>query len=361
VFDHLRVYIQCEDRTVLDFYGGHAVAGLGYAHPAILDALNSQAHDLFFQSNAIALEIRATAGQKLVDFAPASLTKAFFVNSGSEANENALRLAIKHTGRAEIVALEHGFHGRTAGAGAVSWGSSKSWYVFPRTPFDVSFAPRDDAEKAIALITEKTAAVIIELVQGVAGAYDLDPVYVAAIADACKKTGTLLIVDEVQTGMGRMGTPFAADLYKVEPDLMTLAKSLGAGFPCGALLCSEAIANTTSIGDLGSTFGGGPLACRMIKTVIDVIQQDGLMDNVASLSQMLAESAPVGPVESVQGKGFLLGLRCSIPAKEVHQQLLEKNILTGTSADPQVVRLLPPYILNKQHIEQLLYALSEIG
>jgi acetylornithine/N-succinyldiaminopimelate aminotransferase len=195
----------------------------------------------------------------------------------------------------------------------------------------------------------------------VAGAFDLDQDYVTAIADTCKKTGTLLIVDEVQTGMGRMGTPFAADLYAIEPDLMTLAKSLGAGFPCGALLCSDAIADKTGIGDLGSTFGGGPLACKLISTVIDVIREEGLMETVATLSKQLIESAPIGPVESVQGKGFLLGLRCSVPAKEVHQQLLEKNILTGTSADPQVVRLLPPYILEQRHINQLLEALDRIG
>ncbi|MGI9309684.1 MAG: aspartate aminotransferase family protein, partial [Gammaproteobacteria bacterium] len=246
-------------------------------------------------------------------------------------------------------------------AAAVSWGAANAWYGFPRTPFDVCFAPRDDAEKTVALITEETAAVIIELVQGVAGAYDLDFDYVSAVADTCKKTGTLLIVDEVQTGMGRMGTPFASDLYKINPDLMTLAKSLGAGFPCGALLCSDAIASDTGVGDLGSTFGGGPLACKLISTVIDVIQNEGLMDNVNNLSRLLTESAPVGPIESVQGQGFLLGLRCTIPAKEVHRQLLEKNILAGTSADPHILRLLPPYILEQQHIEQLLAALNSIS
>ena len=204
------VHIACRDgRKLLDLYGGHAVASLGYSHPDIVATITRQASQLFFQSNAVALEVRAQAADKLAAFAPAGLNRVFFVNSGAEANENALRAAFKKTGRKKIIALEQGFHGRTAAAGAVTWGAADKWYGFPNTPFDVEFVARDAIAAATAAIDNDTAAVILELVQGIAGAYDLDPDFVAAIRDACDRNGALLIIDEVQTGIGRCGEAFA--------------------------------------------------------------------------------------------------------------------------------------------------------
>jgi acetylornithine/succinyldiaminopimelate/putrescine aminotransferase len=164
----------------------------GYAHPDLLAALTRQAGSMYFQSNAVALEVRAQAADALVSIAPPGLNRVFFVNSGAEANENALRIACRTTGRSRILALEHGFHGRTAASAAVTWGAAKSWYGFPRAPFDVDFIPRDDIAQAEAMINGETAAVIIELVQGLAGAFDLAPAFVAAIAAACKRHGVLL-------------------------------------------------------------------------------------------------------------------------------------------------------------------------
>jgi acetylornithine/N-succinyldiaminopimelate aminotransferase len=354
------VYLKCGDREILDLYGGHAVAALGYAHPAMLEALNKQAESIFFQSNAVALEVRARAADALADFAPAGLNYVFFTNSGAEANENALRIACRLTGRSEIVALEHGFHGRTAAAGAVTWGAREKWYGFPNTPFDVSFIPRDDVGAVTGAVSGKTAAVIIELVQGLAGAYDLAPDFVQRIARLCSENGALLIVDEVQTGIGRCGAPFATDLYDISPDILTAAKSIAGGFPCGAVIVGDDIAKTMGPGDLGSTFGGGPLACALVETVIRTIQTEGLMENVRELSQMVADACPIGPVESVQGKGFLLGLRCRRSAADVQKELLAKNIMVGNSADPSVLRLLPPLTLQRKHIQKLIDSLADL-
>ncbi|MEE8281680.1 MAG: aminotransferase class III-fold pyridoxal phosphate-dependent enzyme [Gammaproteobacteria bacterium] len=355
------VHIQCRDRQILDLYGGHAVAGLGYAHPAILQTLNEQAELLMFQSNVVALEVRARAADKLAAFAPTGLDHVFFVNTGAEANENALRIALKHTGRDRILAIEHGFHGRSAAAGAVTWGAAQKWYGFPRTPFDVAFIGRNDSTAAQEMINGDTAAVIVELVQGMAGAYELGREFAETLAGRCAETGALLIVDEVQSGMGRSGHPFAADAYQIKPDLLTVAKSLGAGFPCGAVLMTSEIAAKLGTGDLGTTFGGGPLACALIETVIDEIIGSDLMENVRAVSAALVNALPAGPVKSAQGMGFLIGLRCSAPAKLVRDGLLERGILVGTSADPAVIRLIPPLVLDQPHIEELIDALIDMG
>jgi acetylornithine/N-succinyldiaminopimelate aminotransferase len=353
-----------DGRELLDFYGGHAVAVLGYAHPRLLAALSRQAADLFFQSNVVPLAVRASAARRLVEFGPAGLSQAFLVNSGAEANENALRLAIRHTGRAHVVALAGGFHGRTAAAAAVSHGSGSaavSWYGFPRAPFDVTFVPRGDlAALAAALAAAPAAALILEPVQGMAGAVALGGEYLAAARELTRGAGAMLIFDEVQCGMGRTGQPFAAQTWGVTPDLLTTAKGLAGGFPAGAVLAAPEIAAGVRRGDLGSTFGGGPMACALIEEVIATIEEEGLLANVRSLSRRIRETCRVGPVAAIQGEGFLLGLRTTRPASEVQGELLARHILTGGSADPWVVRLLPPLLLAAEHVDALAAALQEI-
>jgi acetylornithine/N-succinyldiaminopimelate aminotransferase len=352
------VMLTCGSRQIIDLYGGHAVAALGYGHPAMIKALNEQAQILFFQSNAVAMEIRAEAADALAGFAPDGLDHVFFTNSGAEANENALRLACKLTGRSRVAAITHGFHGRTAAAGAVTWGARDKWYGFPQTPFDVDFIDRNSVADIADKITPDTAAVIVELVQGLAGAFDLEHTFVQALAKACTDKGTLLIIDEVQSGMGRCGEPFATNLYQIKPDILTVAKSIAGGFPCGAVIVTDAISAETGPGDLGSTFGGGPLACALVKTVIDVIKRDHLMCNVRVLSGNFATQCLVGPVESIQGRGFLLGLKCRRPAVEVRNELLDRDILVGTSADPHIIRLLPSLITEEQHFTKLVETLA---
>lgn len=356
------VHLHTRDgRQILDLYGGHAVAALGYSHPRWLATLESQARSLLFQSNAVPLPVRERAADRLTRFAGQGLSTVFFGNSGAEANENALRLALKITARDKVVALEGSFHGRTAAAGAVTWGAADRWYGFPRAPFDVEFIPRSDPASISAAVDSDTGAVIVEPIQGVAGAVDLGKPMLDALRARCTDVGALLIFDEVQCGLGRTGFPFAANMYDVRPDMLTTAKALGAGFPCAALLMSDEVASGLSKNDLGTTFGGGPMACALIEAVVDIIETEGLLENIRRLSALMRRSCVIGPVTGMQGAGFLTGLRTGRPAQEVQQQLLERNILTGTSADPHVVRILAPYILGEEHVHQLHAALADIG
>ncbi|MDH5176420.1 MAG: aminotransferase class III-fold pyridoxal phosphate-dependent enzyme [Gammaproteobacteria bacterium] len=350
-----------DGRRILDLYGGHAVAALGYSHPRLLAALDAQARSLIFQSNAVPLDVRARAALRLTRFAGLGLNTAFFISTGAEANENALKLALRITGRRKVVAIEGSFHGRTAAAGAVTWGAAAKWYGFPQAPFDVEFVPRGDFAAIERVVDTNTAAVIVEPVQGVGGALDLGEPFLAALRKRCSETCALLVFDEVQCGMGRTGFPFAANMYGIAPDMITTAKALGAGFPCAALLMADHVAGHLRTDDLGTTFGGGPMACAMIETVVDIIESEGLLANVRTLSQQMRATCVVGPVVATQGAGFLLGLRTRRPAKEVQRELLEQHdILTGTSGDPHVVRILAPYVLESQHVDQLRAALSSL-
>jgi len=345
---------------VLDLYGGHAVAALGYGHPAWTAALARQAQLCQFQSNAVALAVRARVAERLVRFAQLPESCVFFVNSGAEANENALKIALRTTGRRRVAAIEGAFHGRTAAAGAVTWGAQQKWYGFPRAPFDVSFIPRGDRAAIHATITRRTAAVIVEPVQGVAGAVELGEEFLGALRARCDAVGALLIFDEVQCGVGRTGQPFAANLYGIVPDLLTTAKALGNGFPCAALLMSAPICAQLAVESLGTTFGGGPMACAAIEAVLEAIESQQLLARVRYLGALIRESCIVGPVSAHQGAGLLVGLRTTRPAKAIQAELLECGILAGTASDPHVLRLLPPFILEDEHVELLRDALREL-
>lgn len=349
-----------DGRRILDLYGGHAVAALGYGHPQLVKAITEQSNQLLFQSNAVALEIRAQAAEKLTQVAPQGLDRVFFVNSGAEANENALRMACKTTERKKVLAITQGFHGRTAAAAAVTWNSDR-WYGFPSKPFEVDFIPRDDIAAAQAMIDGDVAAVIFEPVQGVAGAYDLSTEFLTALRVETSKHNAILIADEVQSGIGRCGQFFAVQTHGIEPDILTSAKALGGGVPCGAVLCSHAIAAKFGPGDLGSTFGGGPLAAAAIAATIDVIINEDLLMNVRRCEAAIREKCIIGPVTRIQGMGLLLGLVCDRPAIEVRDALLEHDILAGTSGDPEVLRILPPLVLEPGHIDHLAEALRDVA
>ena len=351
--------ITSDGHQILDLYGGHAVAALGYGHPRLTAAISEQSAKLLFQSNAVALGIRAQAAEKLVGIAPDELSRVFFVNSGAEANENALRMACVVTNRKKVLAITQGFHGRTAAAGAVTWNSQK-WYGFPSTPFNVDFIPRDDCDAAAAMIGQDIAAVIVEPVQGVAGAYDLSHEFLATLRKCTQQNGVILIADEVQSGIGRSGQYFAVQSHGISPDILTSAKALGGGVPCGAVLCTDDIATHFGPGDLGTTFGGGPLAAAAIVAVIDSIEADSLLHNVRQREAQIREQCIKGPVQRVQGMGLLLGLVCDRPAIEVRNALLEHDILTGTSGDPNVLRILAPLVLESHHVDHLADALDSI-
>ena len=349
-----------DGRHILDLYGGHAVAALGYGHPGLTAAISGQASTLLFQSNAVALNVRADAAERLIAVAPTGLTRVFLVNSGAEANENALRMACRVTGRNKILAVTNGFHGRTAGAGAATWNSDK-WYGFPQKPFEVDFIPRDNGDVAHEMIDADTAGVIVEPIQGVAGAYDLSTSFLEALRAATNACGALLIADEVQSGIGRSGQHFAIQAHGVTPDILTSAKSLGGGIPCGAVLCRDEISSRFGSGDLGTTFGGGPLAAAAIVAVLEAIESERLLHNVRAREAQIREQCVVGPIRKIQGMGLLLGLVCDRPAVEVQRALLDRDILTGGSGDPNVLRILAPLVLEAEHVDQLAETLATIA
>ena len=355
------VWLNTRDRgRVLDLYGGHAVAALGYGHPGWTRALIAQAESCQFQTNAVPMDVRSRAAARLVRFAGLGLDTVFLVNSGAEANENALKMAFRLTSRPQVVAVEHGFHGRTAAAAAVTWGAAQKWYGLPRTPFDVSFIPRRDIAAIERHVTESTAAVIVEPVQGLGGAFDMGAPFLEALRRRCDATGAVLIFDEVQCGVGRTGFPFAANMYGVTPDMITTAKALGNGFPCAALLMSPRVAAALKPDALGTTFGGGPLACAVIEAVIEAIESQHLLEQVRRVGAYIRSTCIVGPVTGHQGAGHLTGLITRRPAKEIQAELLKRGILTGTSSDPHVLRLLAPFILEEQHVDVLREALASL-
>jgi acetylornithine/succinyldiaminopimelate/putrescine aminotransferase len=348
-----------DGRQILDLYGGHAVAALGYGHPRLLEAIQKQSSKLLFQSNAVALDIRADAAEQLTQITPQGIDRVFFVNSGAEANENALRMALQATGRKKVLAITRGFHGRTAAAAAVTWNADK-WYGFPAKPFDVDFIPRDDIDMARSMIDDTVACVIFEPVQGVAGAYDLGTEFIETLRAETTRHGALLVADEVQSGMGRCGHFFAVQAHGIVPDIITSAKALGGGIPCGAVLCTSDIASRFGAGDLGSTFGGGPIAAAAIAATVQAIRDEHLLANVRAREAQIREQCVVGPVHKIQGMGLLLGLVCDRPAAEVRDTLLEHNILAGTSSDPEVLRILAPLVLQANHVDRLSQALASI-
>ncbi len=344
---------------LIDFYGGHAVAALGYRHPRMLEALSRQAERLHFQTNLVEIESRRQACLDLASFAPDGLDRVFLVSSGAEANENALRLAFRGSDRGRVVSLEGGFHGRTAAAGACSWGSGK-WYAFPRTPFDVTWVPHDDPQALADAVDDDTAAVILEPVQGLAGSRALSREFLRTARRVTEQHGAWLIADEVQCGMGRAGTPFAVSGAEVVPDVITTAKGLAGGFPTGAVIASKDVADALPYGALGTTFGGGPLACVLISVVVETLSEPGFLERVAALGERIRRDCRVGPVVEVQGRGLLLGLRCDRPAADVLPELRVRGILAGGAADPNIVRLMPPLTLGDDDVTALQQALAEI-
>lgn len=349
-----------DGRELIDFYGGHAVAALGYRPPRLVARLEEQARRLFFQTNLVEVEVRRKAHEDLARFAPTGMDRVFMVNSGAEANENALRLAFRDRERTRVVAVEGGFHGRTSAAAACSHGALDKWYAFPATPFDVTFVAVDDVKAMEAAIGDDVAAVILEPVQGLAGARDLDPDFLRAARTVSELHGAWLIADEVQCGMGRTGRPFAIEHAGVVPDVITTAKGLGGGFPVGAVIARTELVEELPKGALGTTFGGGPLACAMVSEVVDTLCEVGFIDRVAELGAAIRETCCVGPVVAVQGEGLLSGLLCDRPAKTVLAALRQRGILAGGATNPNVVRLMPPLIIEHVHIDALRSALLSI-
>jgi len=343
-------------RSYLDLYGGHAVAATGHCHPEVVRAIREQAGDLLFYSNVVALPVRARAAEAIAAQAPAPLSKVFFVNSGTEANENAMRLARRATGRTDILSFDGGFHGRTADAISAAGLAKYREMGKPNVPGH-RFVPFNDLAAAEAALDENVAAVLIEPIQSMAGVITAPASYIQGLRTLCDERGAKLIYDEVQTGFGRTGTFFYAGRHGVVPDLVALAKGIGSGFPMGAVLVSEEIAATVKPEDYGTTFGGGPLACAAAEATTRVILEEGLLGNVRAGSLRLKQGlAGLPGVREVRGEGFLLGVALDKPARPARAALLSRGFLVGGSDLPDVLRLLPPLVLTAEEIDRFLEA-----
>ena len=352
-----------EGEKYLDLYGGHAVCATGHCHPRVVAALREQSEKLLFYSNLVYSEIRAKAAEKLVSLAPASLTKAFFCNSGTEANENAMRLARFATGRENIITFAGGFHGRTADAISATFLGKYRDLGRPNVPGHLC-AEWGDIESVKALADETVAAIMLEPIQSMAGVTLAQPEFYQQLRQLCDERGIILIYDEVQTGVGRTGEWFFAQHEAgggVAPDISTLAKSLGSGVPVGACVVNEKIAAKVKLNDLGTTFGGGMLAMAAVLATLEAIEQDGMLANIRRVESYLRERlAEIPSVAGLRGLGGLLGIEFCEPAAPVHKALLEKKIITGTSSNPKVLRLLPPLCVTETEMDLLVAALKEV-
>lgn len=351
-----RIYDE-QGQAYLDFYGGHCVASTGHGHPKVVAAVALQAQKLLFYSTAGRIPVREQAAEALVTFANAGgdlgIASVFFCNSGAEANESALKVALKLTGRQRFVAFEGSFHGRTLLALSVT-DDPKLRAGFEAHLAPTTFLPFGDEEALSALDLSDVAAVILEPIQSMAGVKSAGAAWLHQLQERCRKAGTLLILDEVQTGIGRLGAPFAASKYGLQPDLITSAKGLASGVPMGALLMSADVANRLKAGDLGSTFGGSPLACAALLATLEVVEEEGLMLRAQLLEARLRAGLVGTVVDGVQGAGLLLGLRVPGKAAALKAHLFGDHILVGGSADPDVLRLMPPLTLTDSAVEAFL-------
>jgi len=344
----------------LDAYGGHAVASTGHSHPEVVQAIADQAAKLLFYSAAVAHPLRGELADRLAALCPPPLTKVFFCNSGAEANENALALARKRTGRRNIVSVRGGWHGRTPGVLACTDGDRYE-EAAKRTGIPLSTkVPFNDVAALEAVVDGSVAAVIVEPVQGIQGARDCSKEFLEGARAICTRAGAALIFDEIQCGVGRCGAFTAAAAFGVTPDAITLAKGLAAGLPVGAVVINPWLAEGLAIGDLGSTFGGGPVVCAAALANLRVIERERLIDNANEIGAYLRDGALGLGVPAVQGRGLLIGLRLGRPAAQVQQALFAHRIITGTSADPEVLRLMPPLSFSRAEADLLLTALSKV-
>ena len=350
-----------EGEKYLDLYGGHAVCATGHAHPHVVKAIQEQADKMLFYSNLVYSEVRAKAAEKLVSVAPDDLTKVFFCNSGTEANENAMRMARRVTGRDNVVTFEGGFHGRTADSISATFLGKYREIARPNVPGHIA-AQFGDIRSVRAVADENTAAIMLEPIQSMAGVGEAEPAFFQDLRALCDERGIILIFDEVQTGIGRTGNWFFAgsDLAGgVTPNMITLAKSLGSGLPVGACLVTNSIAKEIKINDLGTTFGGGMLAMAAVIATLEAIEDDEMIANAKSVERCLRTSlSQVAGIKSVRGKGCLLGIEFDSPCGPVHKTLLENKIITGTSSDANVLRLLPPLSVSVADLDMLIHVLA---
>lgn len=355
-----------EGKKYLDFAAGIAVCSLGYGHPAYTKALKEQMDLLLHTSNLYYSKPVAEAAMKLKK--AAQMDRVFFTNSGTEAIEGALKAARKYayteqSGRYEIIAMEHSFHGRSMGALAVT--GTESY----RTPFEpliggVKFAQYNNLESVKAVMGEKTCAVIMETLQGEGGIYPIDKEFLQGVRKLCDENNVLLILDEIQCGMGRTGTMFAWQDYGVKPDIMAMAKAIGGGVPVGAFAMTKQVAEKSlAPGDHGTTYGGNPLACAAVSKVLDIYEEEHILDHVKEVGAYLESRLDMLTKEKEtvlerRGKGLMQGLVLQKPVGEVIAKAQEEGLLV-ISAGGNVLRMVPPLIITKEQVDEMIEKLEK--
>jgi acetylornithine aminotransferase/acetylornithine/N-succinyldiaminopimelate aminotransferase len=355
--DGVRLY-DAAGREYIDLLSGIGVASLGHAHPALSRAIADQAQTLLHTSNLFYHPFQGQLAERLANLS--GLPRAFFCNSGTEAVEACLKFARRYwytrkEPRAEFIALEESFHGRTFGSLSVT---SDPHYREPFEPLlpTVKFVPVNDPAALKAAVSRSTAAIIAEPVQGEGGIRPLTPAFAAAIREACEKSGCLLIADEVQSGLGRTGYPFYFAALGLKPDLVSIGKALGGGVPVGATLVSQEVADSISFGDHGTTYGGNLLACRAALCVLDELVGGGLLAHIGRVGQHMEQrlkalAARHSMIKDVRGKGLMWGLELEGDASPVVPAALERGVVVNRTAE-RVVRLLPPLIITDKDVDE---------
>lgn len=346
-----------QGNAYLDLYGGHAVISIGHSHPHYIKTISEQLKRIGFYSNSIQNPLQQELADKLGLLSNCEEYQLFLCNSGAEANENALKMASFHNGRTKVIAFKKAFHGRTSVA-VNATDNDKIKAPINRT-YATEFHEWNDLESVSkSLANGDVCAVIIEGIQGIGGIHIPDPEFLEAVADLCKKHDTVLILDEIQSGYGRSGKFFAYQYTQVEPDLITMAKGMGNGFPIGGLLIHPRF--KASYGLLGTTFGGNHLACAAAIAVLDVIKEEQLVANAAQIGNYLMEQlSTIEEATEVRGQGLMIGLEFSTPVGPLRKQLLfEHKVFTGSSSDSNVLRLLPALSLGKAEADLFIQELK---
>lgn len=342
----------------LDLYGGHAVISIGHAHPHYVESISSQVQKLGFYSNSVINKLQSAVAEKLGRLSGYEDYSAFFVNSGAEANENALKLASFTNGRTRVISFKKAFHGRTSLAVEVT---DNAKIIAPiNNNNHTTYLPLNDIEAVRAELAKgDVAAVIIEGIQGIGGIVVPQPEFLQQLQQACTETGTVLVLDEIQSGYCRSGRFFAHQWAGIRPDLITVAKGIANGFPMGALLISPKF--TPIFGQLGTTFGGNHLACAAAQAVLDVIEDENLLDNVNKVGDYLMTELKKFPtIKEVRGKGLMIGIEFEEPIKEIRTKLLfEEHVFTGVSGT-NVIRLLPPLSLSMEQAQEFIAHLHKV-
>ncbi|MDD1772742.1 MAG: aspartate aminotransferase family protein [Methanomassiliicoccales archaeon] len=352
-----------EGKKYIDYVAGIAVNCLGHGNPELVKAISEQAARLIHVSNLYLVKEQADLAEAVASIVPAPLGKSLFCNSGAEANEGALKLAVKHTGRSRIVSCHNSFHGRTSVTLSVTGREVYQKGFEPLLSKNVDFVHFNSVEEIKSAVTKDTAAVIVEPVQGEGGLVPATDEYFRTIRDLCTDRGALMIVDEVQTGMGRTGKWFGFQNYGIVPDIISLAKALGGGVPIGAVISTPEIAKTFTPGSHGTTFGGNPLVCAAANTVIGIMKRDKLVERSAEVGgkwklELRSVTSGHHEVADVRGSGLMLGIEMGDMAKEFQKYALKEGLLVNVCAG-RVVRLVPPLIISRSSIERLNQALGD--